>query len=121
MNNLRLVTVKESSQLPKFEGIEISFQIMDGNIEAVSITQGDKMMRVVKNGTYTDTLKVLVEKGKEYITTYRASYTDANSVTHSCVKTTEEEAKYWLDCCYLDSGTTIHDIEKIITEVEPSF
>ena len=56
----RLVTIKDQSQVPEeFKGL-VTFQTLDGSVEAVIITVDGKELRIVVQGTYSTTLKVTV-------------------------------------------------------------
>lgn len=53
-------------------GVTVTLQQVDGKIEAVVVTDSSgKYIRIVKDGTYSDHLKVLVEEPKEYETVYK--------------------------------------------------
>lgn len=53
-------------------GVSVTLQQVDGKIEAVVVTDADgKYIRIVKDGTYSENLKVLVEEPKEYETVYK--------------------------------------------------
>lgn len=53
-------------------GVSVTLQQVDGKIEAVVVTDSSgKYIRIVKDGTYSDHLKVLVEEPKEYETVYK--------------------------------------------------
>ena len=78
----RMIKVTKVEQLPIIDGIDISFQVIDKKIEAVVIQQDDKMIRIVKDGTYTDHLAILVKEEVEYATTYSVSG-ERNGEVHS--------------------------------------
>lgn len=68
-----LKLVKLSGDIPlDLEGVSIDLQIVDGKTEAVTITdkKGD-FIRIVKEGTYTDNLKILVQEPKIYKSVYK--------------------------------------------------
>lgn len=53
-------------------GVSVSLQQVDGKIEAVVITDSEgKYIRIVKDGTYSENLKILIEEPKEYETVYK--------------------------------------------------
>lgn len=61
-----------NSQDVSLTGVKVDFQMVDGKIEAVVVTDvNGKFIRIVKDGTYSDHLKVLVEEPVEYTTVYK--------------------------------------------------
>lgn len=70
---MRMIKVTDIQQLPTIEGVEISFQVVDKKIEAIIIKQNDEEIRIVKDGTYTDHLAVLVKEEEEYNVVYAVS------------------------------------------------
>ena len=68
---MKLIKAINSSDI-KLKDIDVNLQIVDGTIEAVVVTDADgKFIRIVKDGTYSDNLKVLIEEPKEYETVYK--------------------------------------------------
>lgn len=68
MKMVKAVTEKDVA----LKDVVVSLQQVDGKIEAVIITDSEgKYIRIVKDGTYSDTLKVLIEEPKEYETVYK--------------------------------------------------
>lgn len=68
MRMVKAVTEKDIA----LKDVVVSLQQADGNIEAVVITDSEgKYIRVVKDNTYSDALKVLIEEPKEYKTVYK--------------------------------------------------
>lgn len=67
----RMQTVKKVTDLPEEFKDAISFQISDGNVEAVIVTLGDKTLRITKNGAYTETLKVMVPEPLKEVKKYK--------------------------------------------------
>jgi hypothetical protein len=68
MKMIKAVSEKDLS----LEGVVVSLQQVDGKVEAIVITDATgKYLRIVKDGTYSDTLKVLIEEPKEYTTIYK--------------------------------------------------
>lgn len=67
MENARFVTIKDESGIPeKLKGI-LSFQVSDGNVEAVVVKINDQFVRIVKSETYSTTLKVLTQAPKKQV------------------------------------------------------
>ena len=68
---MKLIKAINSSDI-KLKDIDVNLQIVDGKIEAVVVTDVDgKFVRIVKDGTYSDNLKVLIEEPKEFETVYK--------------------------------------------------
>lgn len=68
MRMVKAVTEKDIA----LKDVVVSLQQADGNIEAIVITDSEgKYIRVVKDNTYSDALKVLIEEPKEYKTVYK--------------------------------------------------
>lgn len=67
MKLIKAVTEKDIA----LDGVSITLQQIDGKIEAVIITDASgKYIRILKDGTYSDALKILIEEPKEYSTVY---------------------------------------------------
>lgn len=67
MKLIKAVTEKDIA----LEGVSVTLQQIDGKIEAVIITDANgKYIRILKDGTYSDILKILIEEPKEYSTVY---------------------------------------------------
>lgn len=50
-------------------GVKVEQQIVDGKVEAITITDVDgKQIRIVKSSEYGTELKILIEEPKEYVT-----------------------------------------------------
>lgn len=70
MSVLKYKQVKTEAEI-KLQDVDVQFQMVDNNIEAVVVSDTNgNYIRIVKGGTYSDTLKVLVEQPKEYKTIY---------------------------------------------------
>lgn len=61
---MRLIKVKDSNDLGVFKDI-IDIQVVDGNIEAVTINKDGKELRITSAGSYTNAIKLLVEEPKQ--------------------------------------------------------
>lgn len=67
MKLIKAVTEKDIA----LDGVSVTLQQIDGKIEAIVITDvNGKYIRIVKDGTYSETLKVLIEEPKEYSPVY---------------------------------------------------
>lgn len=69
----RLISVKTVSDLPEAFKDKVSFQVIDNKVEAVVFTIGEETIRVVREGTYNDNLKVLSQQPKKQVTRYKLS------------------------------------------------
>ena len=68
MKMVKAVTEKDVA----LKDVVVSLQQVDGKIEAIVITDSEgKYIRIVKDGTYSENLKVLIEEPKEYETVYK--------------------------------------------------
>lgn len=115
--NIKYVTVGKQDQLPVLEGVNVSLQITDGNIEAVVISQGDKSIRVVKNGTYNDYLKILTNSPEQYTTKYKASFTSDDGEYRSKVFDSEEKCVKWFeDNWVLPDDGVIEEIKELVKD-----
>ncbi len=68
----RYVKINSEEEIPfEFQGM-VKFQITDGVIEAVILeSENGSVLRIVKNGTYSDALKVVTNAPKVEITKYK--------------------------------------------------
>ena len=72
---------------------------------------------IVKNGTYTDNLKILVNSPEKYKTRYKASFTSDDGEYRSKVFNTENEANSWLaDNTYASDNWNIEEIKELIKD-----
>ncbi len=67
----RYVTIKTEGNIPDDLKDSVSFQITDGNIEAVVVKVGEAFLRIVKSDSYGSNLKVLTNAPKKEVTKYR--------------------------------------------------
>lgn len=68
MKMVKAVTEKDVA----LKDVVVSLQQVDGKIEAIVITDSEgKYIRIVKDGTYSENLKILIEEPKEYETVYK--------------------------------------------------
>lgn len=104
MDVLKLVKY-EGGELPLIlGGIDIALQSVDGGIEAITITDaGGNFIRIVKDGTYSDKLKILIEEPKEYVTVYDVKIKQADSGIVSYLNRTKDQVDNLTR--YLDEGS----------------
>lgn len=69
----RLISVKTVSDLPEAFKDKVSLQVVDNKVEAVIFTIGEESIRVVKDGTYSNDLKILTQQPKKQVTRYKLS------------------------------------------------
>ena len=69
----RLISIKAVSELPEAFKDKVSFQVVDNNVEAVTFTVGEKTLRIVTNGIYSNHLKILTQQPKKEVTKYKLS------------------------------------------------
>lgn len=104
MNVLKLVKY-EGGELPLIlGGIDIALQSVDGGIEAVTITDaGGNFIRIVKDGTYSDKLKILIEEPKEYVTVYDVKIKQVDGGIVSYFNQTKDQVDNLTS--YMDEGS----------------
>jgi len=117
----RLAKVGSVAELPVELAPYISFQVVDGNIEAVVLTMNDKFVRIVKSGEYSVSLKVLKEEPKKEVEQWVLSgkYLGLSDVSE--VFTSEREADARLDeykekAHYTDTGLEIKKCSVFVTQ-----
>ena len=67
METTRLVTIKTQQEIPDNLKEIVKLQVQDNKIESVVIKIGDEYVRITKNGTYTDELKITKEQPKKEV------------------------------------------------------
>ncbi len=117
----RFITVKNQADLPDSVKPFVSFQLADNNVEAVIIKVGEDFIRVVKNGTYSETLKVLTKQPMKSVTKWRVvgSYlglTDVNEVFDTEAAAKERENEYSQKANWQDTGLSIESFEQLVTD-----
>lgn len=99
----------------KLKDVVVSLQQVDGKIEAIVITDSTgKYIRIVKDGTYSDTLKVLVEEPVEYEKAYKLTVKLEDGV--SVFKfNNKDKLDSKISSLYLSEGE--YSVEEILVEV----
>jgi len=69
----RFISVKNTSDLPEAFKDKVSFQVVDNKVEAVIFTIGEETIRVVREGNYSNDLKILTQQPKKQVTRYKLS------------------------------------------------
>jgi len=120
----RMITIKSVNELPNAFKDMVEFQVTDNNIEAVLIKVGDDAIRIVKSGSYTDYVKVLMTQPKKEVTKYKLSGTVSGMVmvpeifdseSKALLEKSEYEDKFFSAQCDLkvESFTEFVDEDKI--------
>jgi len=120
---VRNVTLKDVKELGVLGEI-ITLQFQDGNIEAVTIKYKDASVRITKNGSYSETLKLSVEKDKEIVKKWKLSGKFLGLVDVEQFFDTEYEAKdakedFREKANYQETGLEITEVEveQLITKL----
>ena len=112
MKMIKAVSEKDLS----LQGVVVSLQQVDGGVEAITITDASgKYLRIVKDGTYSDTLKVLIEEPKEYTTVYKLTVKIDDGVsTYKFDTKSKVDSK--ISSLYIDEAD--YSVEEIQVEVQ---
>lgn len=112
MKMIKAVSEKDLS----LQGVVVSLQQVDDKVEAITITDASgKYLRIVKDGTYSDTLKVLIEEPKEYTTVYKLTVKIDDGVsTYKFDTKSKVDSK--ISSLYIDEAD--YSIEEIQVEVQ---
>ena len=112
MKMIKAVSEKDLS----LQGVVVSLQQVDGGVEAITITDASgKYLRIVKDGTYSDTLKVLIEEPKEYTTVYKLTVKIDDGVSMYKFDT-KSKVDNKISSLYIDEAD--YSIEEIQVEVQ---
>lgn len=92
----RYVTIKSESDIPIDLKGSVSFQIADGNVEAVVVKVGESFIRIVKADSYGNNLKVLTNAPQKEVTKYRivGEFLGVASVNEVFTKKSDADDKY---------------------------
>ena len=112
MKMIKAVSEKDLS----LQGVVVSLQQVDDKVEAITITDASgKYLRIVKDGTYSDTLKVLIEEPKEYTTVYKLTVKIDDGVsTYKFDTKSKVDSK--ISSLYIDEAD--YNVEEIQVEVQ---
>ena len=112
MKMIKAVSEKDLS----LQGVVVSLQQVDGGVEAITITDASgKYLRIVKDGTYSDTLKVLIEEPKEYTTVYKLTVKIDDGVSMYKFDT-KSKVDSKISSLYIDEAD--YSVEEIQVEVQ---
>lgn len=104
MNTLKLVKYTGGELPIESSDIKIDIQSVDGGIEAITLTDASgKFIRIVKDGTYSDKLKILIEEPKEYVTVYDVKIKQADGGIVSYFNQTKDQVDNLTS--YMDEGS----------------
>ena len=112
MKMIKAVSEKDLS----LQGVVVSLQQVDDKVEAITITDASgKYLRIVKDGTYSDTIKVLIEEPKEYTTVYKLTVKIDDGVsTYKFDTKSKVDSK--ISSLYIDEAD--YSVEEIQVEVQ---
>ena len=112
MKMIKAVSEKDLS----LQGVVVSLQQVDDKVEAITITDASgKYLRIVKDGTYSDTLKVLIEEPKEYTTVYKLTVKIDDGVSMYKFDT-KSKVDSKISSLYIDEAD--YSVEEIQVEVQ---
>lgn len=112
MKMIKAVSEKDLS----LQGVVVSLQQVDNKVEAITITDASgKYLRIVKDGTYSDTLKVLIEEPKEYTTVYKLTVKIDDGVS-TYKFDTKSKVDNKISSLYIDEAD--YSVEEIQVEVQ---
>ena len=112
MKMIKAVSEKDLS----LQGVVVSLQQADGGVEAITITDASgKYLRIVKDGTYSDTLKVLIEEPKEYTTVYKLTVKIDDGVSMYKFDT-KSKVDNKISSLYIDEAD--YSVEEVQVEVQ---
>ena len=112
MKMIKAVSEKDLS----LQGVVVSLQQADGGVEAITITDASgKYLRIVKDGTYSDTLKVLIEEPKEYTTVYKLTVKIDDGVSMYKFDT-KSKVDSKISSLYIDEAD--YSVEEVQVEVQ---
>ena len=112
MKMIKAVSEKDLS----LQGVIVTLQQVDDKVEAITITDASgKYLRIVKDGTYSDTIKVLIEEPKEYTTVYKLTVKIDDGVsTYKFDTKSKVDSK--ISSLYIDEAD--YSVEEIQVEVQ---
>lgn len=111
---MKLIKAKTLADIT-LTGVKIDLQKVEGNIEAIIITDAEgKYLRIVKDGTYSDFLKILVEEPKQYKVQYKLT-AQYQGMQITFASDSEQEVKNKVMDLYLQDGE--YSVEEIQVEV----
>jgi len=112
MKMIKAVSEKDLS----LQGVIVTLQQVDDKVEAITITDASgKYLRIVKDGTYSDTLKVLIEEPKEYTTVYKLTVKIDDGVSMYKFDT-KSKVDSKISSLYIDEAD--YSVEEIQVEVQ---
>ena len=112
MKMIKAVSEKDLS----LQGVIVTLQQVDDKVEAITITDASgKYLRIVKDGTYSDTLKVLIEEPKEYTTVYKLTVKIDDGVSMYKFDT-KSKVDSKISSLYIDEAD--YSVEEVQVEVQ---
>ena len=115
----RYITVKDQTDLPASIKPLVSFQMMGNNVEAVVVKVGEDFIRIVKNGSYSETLKVLKSQPLKEVTKYKLSglfmgLTQVEEEFDTEAEAEERKNEYSRKINWDDTSLEITEIKKLV-------
>lgn len=92
---MRMIKLKDVSQLEAFKDV-VSLQVVDGNIEAVTLTLNGQALRIVSPDTYSRNIQLLMEEPKQETKHFRVVGTYMGMNTVPKVFDSEYDAKNYI-------------------------
>ena len=112
MKMIKAVSEKDLS----LQGVIVTLQQVDDKVEAITITDASgKYLRIVKDGTYSDTIKVLIEEPKEYTTVYKLTVKIDDGVSMYKFDT-KSKVDSKISSLYIDEAD--YSVEEVQVEVQ---
>lgn len=111
---MKLVKAVKESDIA-LNGVTVSLQTVDGKIEAVVVTDVDgKYIRIVKDGAYSENLKVLIQEPVEYANVYKLTVKIDDGVSVYKLDS-KEKVERKVQSLHLNEGEyTIEEIEVVV-------
>lgn len=93
MSGLKMIKLVGDKTPLQSMDVTVELQKVDGGIEAVIVKDAfGNYIRIVKDGTYTDKLKILVEEPKKYTTLYDVNITKSDGGVLTYTNRTKDQA-----------------------------
>lgn len=98
------------------DGVVVTLQQVDGKVEAIVITdKNGKFIRIVKDGAYSETLKILIEEPVEYTTVYKLTVKIEDGVSVYNLDS-KEKLDHKVNTLYVCEGD--YSVEEVQVEVK---
>jgi len=119
MSAERYVKIRSVEDIPGTIRDLVHLQIVDDKVEAVEVKVGDDFIRIVKNGTYTDDLKVLKTANKERKLKYKVKGTIYGvEITPKEFNDVLDAESFILEHAYRDADLNVYTEEYFVDKTE---